>query len=344
MPRELICPQPGALEWRSYEDKPLESNQVRVKPHHSAAKHGTEMAFYQGYANPRGSWDRDLQLFHGEEPASPYPWYVGNMFVGTVTEVGDAVTKWAEGDEVFGWASFRETHTMAEDAWNLRALPPRMSWENAVCIDPAQFALGAVRDGHVRVGDAVAVFGLGAIGLMAVQLARISGAVTIVALDPLPTRRELAGELGADVVLDPTDCDAGLEIKKATERRGADVCIDFSGARMALQHCIRGVAFGGTVVCGAFPKPYDQGLDLGAEAHMNIPNLVFSRACSQPDRDHPRWDVARNEAVCTQLLAGGFITGLPIVTPVVPFDDLLDEYPKIPTSPDTHIKLGAVHG
>ena len=61
----------------------------------------------------------------------------------------------------------------------------------------------------------------------------------------------------------------------------------------ALQAAIRGVAFGGTVVAGAAPAPYGPGLDLGAEAHYNRPNLIFSRACSDPNREYPRWNENR---------------------------------------------------
>ena len=64
--------------------------------------------------------------------------------------------------------------------------------EAAVCIDPAHVAVVAVRDGNVRLGDRVAVFGLGAIGLLTVQAARASGAERVMAVDPLDTRRERA--------------------------------------------------------------------------------------------------------------------------------------------------------
>ena len=78
----------------------------------------------------------------------------------------------------------------------------------------------AIRDGQVRVGDAVAVFGMGDIGLMVVQIAKLSGAYPIIAVDPLENRQKVAQICGADLILDPTTCDAGVEIKKATENRG----------------------------------------------------------------------------------------------------------------------------
>ena len=95
---------------------------------------------------------------------------------------------------------------------------------------------------------------------------------------------------------------------------------------------------------GAYPAPYGAGLDLGAEAHHNIPQIVFSRACSQPDRDHPRWDNGRIYAHCWELLKAGRLSGEAIVQPVVRFQDLLGEYPKIASQPHDYVKLGVRMG
>ena len=153
--------------------------------------------------------------------------------------------------------------------------------------------------------------------------------------------REVAEVCGADLTLDPTAFDAGMEVKLATGKRCADVCIDYSGNVHALQTAIRAVAFGGNVVPGAASAPYGLGLDFGAEAHFNRPNLIFSRACSEPNREHPRWDEDRIYDTCWRLLTEGKLTGEPVVTPVVNFEDLVTAYPKIASNPETNIKLGA---
>ncbi len=67
----------------------------------------------------------------------------------------------------------------------IHILPKTMSPQEAVCLDPAHFALAAVRDANVRIGTKVAIFGLGAIGLIAVQMVKLSGAELVFASDPL---------------------------------------------------------------------------------------------------------------------------------------------------------------
>jgi len=346
MPKELVCTAPRTLEFRSYEEPALTEGQVRIKSQFGAAKHGTEMSLYKGVAHDRGAWDGALGVFHPSTDKEAKPFgavSLGNMLVGSVIEIGPGVKHTAVGDRVLVYGGLRETIVKKEDGGHWGGywkLPKNVAWQSAVLLDPADFAYAAVRDGHVRLGDAVAIFGLGAIGLVAIQFAKLSGATPIIAVDVLPKRLEVAQKLGATVALDSSKCDAGLEIKKATGGRGADVCIEYSGNWRAMQTALRGVAFGGNVVAGAYPPPYGAGLDLGAEAHMNVPNIIFSRACSEPLRDHPRWNNNRVYAQCVDLIFAGQLDGPTIVDPVVPFDKLLEEYPKIETDPNSNIKLG----
>lgn len=341
MAREIVALSPDKLEIREFEDPVPAEDEVLVRSEYGAAKHGTEMAAVKGYGR-RGRFDPDLQLFVREEQQEsddgPREIRVGNMIVGRVEVVGSGVETLVVGDTVAMHASFRDLVTRRESrCWKLE---DGLSWKSAVCIDPADFAMGAVRDGQVRIGDAVAVFGLGAIGLFAVQVAKLAGACPVIGLDPLANRREAAIACGADSAIDPTRVDAGLEIKLATGNRGADVVIDYSGNMHAVQAALRGVAFGGTVVSGAFPPPFGAGFDIGAEAHQNRPNIVFSRACSEPNRDHPRWNEDRIFETCWRLFREGRLTGDPIVTPVVTFEEIVNEYPKIMSDPGSNVKLG----
>ncbi len=334
-----MCVAVGELAWHEAEDPFVaQPTDVRVHSEYAAPKHGTELGFYKGSIPARGTLDTKYQIWRPGQASCGYPTQLGNMVVGRVEEVGTEVTHVRVGDRICAYSGFQESFVVSEaELWKM---PAAMSWKSAVCLDPADFAFVAVRDGQVRIGDGVAVLGLGAIGLMCIQFARLAGAYPIIGVDHLGNRRAAARTLGATHVFDPAACDAALEIKKSTVLRGVDVAIDFRGSVNSLQTALSAVAYGGKVVAGAMPAPYPAGLDLGAEAHINIPSLIFSRACSQPDRDHPRWTNDRIYQTCWRLLCDDRVTGEPIVGPIVAFEDLLNEYPKIANHPDEIVKLG----
>ena len=346
MPRELVATAVRTPALREYEDRPLRAGQVRVRTLYGAPKHGTELHAYRGdspFADSR--WDAEQRLFvRAESPKPSFPISLGNIAVGRVTEVADGVEGVAVGDLVAGYGPLRETQTWA---WvtagaypGARKLPDGMPWQAAVCLDPVTVALGGVRDGGVRVGDRVAVFGLGASGLCAVQVAKAGGAAFVAAFDPIAARRDVAAATGADLVLDPTAVDAGLELRRATGP-GVDVAIETSGNARALHHAIRGLAFGGTVAVVAWYNEIKGGLDLGREAHFNRPRLVFPRAESEPHYDDPRWDNRRQGDAAWSLLAAGKIACEPIVQPVVPFAESADAYREyVDEHPERSVKLG----
>ncbi|MCE5326650.1 MAG: zinc-binding alcohol dehydrogenase [Planctomycetaceae bacterium] len=340
MPKRLICTAKKTLAWEDYELTEPTGDQVLLVSEFAAAKHGTEMSCFKGVMYDRGHFDGEMAVWMpGAEGWCSFPVGVGNMIVARVEKTGPDVKTLAVGDKVCFHCCFQPSIVLPEGA--VRKMPAGLGWKSAVCLDPAVFAFSAVRDGHVRVGDTVAVYGMGAIGLMVIQIARLAGASKVIAIEPLANRRAVAKELGADLVLDPNACDAGLEVKKATDKRGADVTIDYSGDVKAMHDALRGAAYGGNVVAGAMPSAYGAGLDFGAEAHFNVPNIIFSRACSQPDRDHPRWSERRITETCWQWIAQGRINGEPVVQPVVAYDELINEYPLIATNPERSVKLGA---
>lgn len=125
--------------------------------------------------------------------------------------------------------------------------------------------MSGVRDANVRVGDFVVVVGLGAIGQIAIQLAKKAGASVVIGVDPIEHRCEIARRHGADHCLNPIGTDAGLEIKKLTGKQGADVIIETSGFADALQSALRGLAYGGTISYVAFAKPFSAGFNLGVK-------------------------------------------------------------------------------
>lgn len=347
MNRMLIAAQPRVAGFKEYEDRPIREDEVKCKVLYAAPKHGTEVTdFRASSVHVKERYDEEWQLFIPREEGDNGEvifgeWNLGNQWVGEIIEKGDAVTDFKIGDYICSYGGIRETHIIkAVDNYRCRRLEDIRLWKNAVCYDPAQFALGGVRDGHVRPGDSVAIYGMGAIGQIAAQICKRMGASPVIVIDPIPHRCDIAVKNGADYALDPGGGDIGHKLKELTGKRGVDVIIETSGHVSALQSGLRGLAYGGTISFVAFAKPFPM-LELGREAHFNNAKIVFSRACSHPLPDYPRWDRRRIEDVCWEMLTNGYLNCEDIIYPVVDFKESDRAFMKyVDREPQSSIKMG----
>jgi 2-desacetyl-2-hydroxyethyl bacteriochlorophyllide A dehydrogenase len=345
MPKELQLSSPRQVRIIAYDDAPLQPGEVRAQAVLSGISHGTELNLYRGTAPFRTKrFDRDLRLFLEAGEEAMYPAKLGYEWVGRVTDVGPDVTGFAVGDLVHLPFPHRETYTFRPDepTWFGRPepLPPGLDPDRAIVLALAGVALQAVHDAQIKLGDRVAIFGMGVIGLLAVQLARLDGALWIDAVDPLPGRRALAEQFGADRALDPAAGDVALAIKTASPQRGADVAIELSGNDTALHEAIRSVRMAGTVVAGGFYQDGSVSLRLGEEWHHNRVTLLSSMGVwGCPHRDYPTWDRARIHATATHLLAAGKLRADGLITHRIPFERAQEAYELIDQHPQDVVKV-----
>jgi alcohol dehydrogenase len=128
--------------------------------------------------------------------------------------------------------------------------------------DIASTGISGAESGNVKVGDTVAVFAQGPIGLCATVGARLRGASMIVGVDPVPIRREMSLRFGATHTHDPTTGDVVAELKKLTDGRGVDVAIEALGRQETFEAALRATRAGGTlsslgVYSGKLVAPYE---------------------------------------------------------------------------------------
>jgi len=348
MPRQLMVTSPRVIAYFEYDDQGPVGNQVLVRTTVSGIKHGTELNHYRGQVPFEGQvWDPDLRLFRplddGERDEPFFPHSLGSWAAGVVESVGPDVTRFRPGDRVHGEWKHRETALMDEGA--LYPVGDDVDPRAMLFSDPARFALGGIHDADIKLGDRVAVFGLGAIGLLVVQMARLSGARKVFAIDPDAKRGELACAFGADAALSPETCDPGLAIKEATHGLGVDVAIEVSGVYAALQQAIRSVHREGLVVTISFYGDRSGRLDLASEWHHNRINLRSSMpvwGCTH--RHQPMWDLVRLERTAIGLLESGRLCTEPMIGPVVPFDRAAEAYAMIDQGVATGAKAILTYG
>ncbi|EAS51129.1 NAD- and glutathione-dependent formaldehyde dehydrogenase [Aurantimonas manganoxydans SI85-9A1] len=131
---------------------------------------------------------------------------------------------------------------------NLAPIPDGLTDEQVLmCPDIMSTGFSGAESGSVRIGDTVAVFAQGPIGLCATAGARLMGATTIIGVDSVPERMEIARKMGADHVVDFTKGDVVAEIMRLTDGRGVDVAIEALGRQETFEAALRILRPGGTL-------------------------------------------------------------------------------------------------
>lgn len=241
----------------------------------------------------------DLHIVRGEYPVKP-GLVIGHEPVGVIEEIGPGVSGYAIGDRVLvgavtpcgqchaclsghqaqcghgsgyeaigGWR-FGNTINGAQAEYlrvpyaqaNLAKIPDGLTDEQVVLLaDIASTGFSGAESGGVRIGDAVAVFAQGPIGLCAAVGARLMGASLIIGIDGDEARLQMAKRLGVDVVLDYREVDVVAEVKRLTGG-GADVTIEALGVQETFENALRCLRPGGTlsslgVYSGKLQVPYE---------------------------------------------------------------------------------------
>jgi alcohol dehydrogenase len=129
---------------------------------------------------------------------------------------------------------------------NLAPVPDGLTDEQVLmCPDIMSTGFGGAESGHIRIGDTVAVFAQGPIGLCATVGARLMGATTIIGVETVPERMKMARQLGADHVVDYRKSDPVEEILRLTNGRGVDVAVEALGTQATFEGCLRVLRPGG---------------------------------------------------------------------------------------------------
>ena len=221
----------------------------------------------------------DLHILKGEYAVRP-GLIIGHEPVGVIQELGPGVTGYEIGDRVLvgaitpcgqcrfclsghwsqcggaigGW-KFGNTINGAQAEFllvphaqaNLAKIPDELRDEEVVLLaDIASTGFSAAESANLQLGDSVAVFAQGPIGLCATLGARLKGAGFIIAVESDPRRTDMARQMGADVVLDPRGADVANEIKRLSGG-GVDVAIEALGTQQTFENALKALRPAGTL-------------------------------------------------------------------------------------------------
>lgn len=292
----------------------LGPGEVLVKCDYSGVSAGTETANLLGLPNTSGK----------------FPFHPGYSSAGHVVRTGEGVKDLEPGTRVLvTWAGHRSHYI--RPAGSLVKIDDNVDQLEASFAHIASFPFLGVRKLGIEIGESAMVIGLGILGMFACQIARLSGAIPVIASDLSPTRRELAMKLGCDHAISPAECDIAERVKELTGGKGVNGIVEVTGKSVALQQALECVAEQGRISLLGCTRISDTPIDYYKYVHRRGISLIGAHTMTRAkaeSRPHA-WTERDDYATFFKLVAAGRLLVRPIISEVVPATDAPELYTRL---------------
>ena len=317
--RQIVFTKPCVAELVETEIEAPNANEVQVRLAVSTISSGTERANLVG--NPNVAIVGDGSVV--------FPRTAGYSSAGIVEAVGEGATGFKAGDRVaMSWTLHKQLINM--DKSLVYPLPDSVSFQDGALMHISIFPLAAIRKCRLEIGESAIVMGLGVLGLIAIPLLKAAGAVPVIAVDPVPEKREKALAAGADYALDPSDEDFAKTVKELTDG-GAKVGIEVTGIGAGLDEILDCMACFGRVALLGCTRNKDFTIDYYRKVHGRGITLVGAHTQARPQYESSGgWWTQRDDiATVLKLTEMGRIK----------LSDLVDEIHSPMEAPEIYTRL-----
>jgi 2-desacetyl-2-hydroxyethyl bacteriochlorophyllide A dehydrogenase len=319
-----------------------ESGDVLVETVLSAISSGTEFLVY------RGEWPEELTVDDSISSLSgtfSYPLKYGYASVGRITQIGSNVSPNLLGKLVFSFNP-HETHFVSA-ADRLIVLPENLTPEAACFLPNMETAVSLVMDGRPLIGETVAVFGQGVVGLLTTALLAQMSLGKLVTFDRHPLRRQASLALGAGKCLDSSEEFTTAKFEQSlqcptSEDSSADLTYELTGRPDVLNEAISITGFSGRIVVGSFYGSKKAEIELGRWFHRSRIKIISSQVSSIDPRLSGRWSKSRRLDLALRMIAE--IKPERLITHKINFSDAKRAYEILDKQPEEAIQVIITYG
>ena len=286
--KQIVFTKPCVAELLEKEIDAPKSNEVQVRLAVSTISSGTERANLIG--------DPNIDIVGSGSVI--FPRTAGYSSSGVVEAVGEGVTEFKVGDKVaMSWTTHKQVINMDKNL--VYKLPESVSFNDGALIHISTFPMAAIRKCRLEIGESAIVMGMGVLGLVAIPLLTTAGAVPVIAVDPVPEKREKALSVGADYALDPFAEDFAKTVKEITGG-GAKVGIEVTGIGAGLDGILDCMARFGRVALLGCTRNKDFTIDYYRKVHGPGITLVGAHTQARPQYEsHEGWWTQRDDIATT---------------------------------------------
>ena len=309
--QRVVWPSRAKVDVETFELPPIGDDEVIVATECTLISPGTERAFLLGLPNAQGR----------------YPSRPGYSNIGTVIEVGKAVTNCQVGERVASTQG-HTSHFVTSPNRLLKVSSPDVPPEEAVFFNLGAIALQGVRKTHIELGEAALVLGQGLIGLLAMQLSKLSGAFPVIAADLTDSRLEISKSMGADHTLNPEDADFSTQLNDITKDDGPAVVIEATGHPDAISTALDVAGWGARVVLLASTRGETPKVNFYRDVHKKGLILYGAHNSIRPRQESSPnfWTLEDDSLLLLTLIAQKRFNVTPLISHRVPGEDAPKAY------------------
>ena len=297
--QRVVWPSRAKVEVETFEVPSISDDEVLVATECTLISPGTERAFLLGLPNARGR----------------YPSRPGYSNIGKVIAVGKHVTECEIGERVASTQG-HTSHFVTSPNRLLKVASPDVPAEEAVFFNLGAIALQGVRKAQIELGEATLVLGQGLIGLLALQLSQMSGALPVIAADLTDCRRDISKSIGADCTLNPEDANFAEQLGDATKGKGPTVVIEATGHPEAISTALDVAGWGARVVLLASTRGETPNVNFYRDVHKKGLILYGAHNSIRPRQESSPnfWTLEEDSLLMLSLIAQKRFTVTPLIS------------------------------
>ncbi len=278
--KNIVFTKPNTAELLEEAVREPRENEVVVRLECSSISSGTERANLVG--------DPNVNIYSKESDPVVFPRRCGYSSSGVIVQVGESVTRVSVGDRVaVGGGNHSQFVTLPEGSVHPIG---DLTFEEAALFYIATFPLAAIRKCHAELGESAVVMGMGILGLLSLPLLKQAGVAPVIAVDPMPEKRQKALACGADYALDPFDPEFAQTVKSLTNG-GANIGIEVTGIGAGLNGILDCMARFGRVALLGCTRNSDFSVDYYRKVHGPGITLIGAHTLARPQEEssHDWW-------------------------------------------------------
>ena len=319
--RRLLCTDIRQIQLQPFEIGPVPEDGILVENEYTAVSVGTEIHNYT----------------HGGEPGQKrsFPRGTGYCNVGKVLEIGKEVKGISAGDRIAGQGSHASHNILSGPKAFYQKVPEGVSSRSAAFMVMAAIAIHGIRVARIELGESVVVIGQGIVGQLTATLAKLSGAIPIIALDLDPFRLGASRERGVDICLNPKDFEDLREaVLPHCVEDGANLVIEATGIASVYPSAVKLACMGGRVVALGSPRGTVE-MDFLADVHLREVCILGAHQPKTPDEDHIYYRFAkdRDRKLVLDLMGSGKLPVEDLITHVAKPEDCQEIYTMLAERP-----------